>query len=419
MPRHTDAVGQATGRVLDSVRRSRHDAGHFFVNTSFEPRTWLVVLAAGALACGGAAADRADDGEVSEDALTRSSPSRVGDLFLNACHDVGSSLVCQPRRMSIFTTARTTQTQTTSFASFTFPTSRHSTLLGSTADVANHRVFWHADCNSRYQVTDIETGAVTSFTIDLDRLGLRAPGGMCLGEWVFDKRTNRAIALAGSMERAGPLRGKSTLDYVLSLDARGDVRVLWDVRSRLDARWRLLHEFQTIAELDADRNEIIVPLAAIDGEARAVISLSTGAVQQIGEGGCRQHAFFDEATRRPTFFDCTLPGWSSDVAPVTGAPRITMDANQLRRAGLDPGDLGHRGFVGGGYDPRGRKAYVLFRKPDVGNDRDTFLLAIGDLANDRFAGVVKTDLTYGATRADQVVVATDTTFFWAVELLPR
>jgi hypothetical protein len=379
---------------------------------------WKIGLAVaiGALSgCGDGARDEIGAGSQDQEIGADAARARTFDLFMNSCRDVGRQLVCSPARMTVSTGSRP-RTTTQKLPEVRHSVSRHSNLIGSTADVQRRRVFWHADCDTGYHVTDVDTGRTRTFALDADALGLVGNGnGFCLGEWVFDEKRGTAIALVGSMTQ--PL-GKSTVDYVLAIDGEGGARVLFDLRGKLDPRWLFLHQFQTIAELDPATDEVITPLVMAGAdEDRLVLNVVTGDVRLIGPGGGRQHAFFDKTSRRPTFFQCTIPGWTSDATGPVGAPRIPIDTDALGSVGID--EICKHGFIGGGYDPLGRRAYLLLRRRDISDPNDVFLLASADLAANRFLGFIETDARYGDFRAEERPIVEADTFFWSTEILPR
>jgi hypothetical protein len=313
--------------------------------------------------------------------------------------------------MSIDPTA-TPQTKTTKLPEVRQPLAPFtlSALMGSTADVANGRVFWHAGCDPSYHVTDIATGTTKTFAIDFAAIGVQDIGrGLCLAEWVYDSKRNVAIALAG---RANTTWGKSTVDFAITLDDSGTAKMLFDLRGRVDPNFMFLFQMETIASLDPDTDEIVAPLfKPQSSEDRMVLDIATGAVTFIGPPGAKEHAFFDLSTRRHTYFDCGLPGWTSGTNDPS-APRVVI-GSELAARGIT--NACTQGYVGGGYDPVGHRDYLLLRTAVITDPKQTFLLGSVDLDANRWLGFIETDATYGALGFGAVG---DGSVFLSTEYLP-
>jgi hypothetical protein len=247
----------------------------------------------------------------------------------------------------------------------------------------------------------MDSGRTERFPIRLAELGIEDIGrGFCLGEWVYDEKRDEAIVLAGRATN----QGKSTVDFVIAVKANGEARFVQDLRPIVDPRWMFVHQMQTIAVLDPDRDEITAPLIRIPGgESRLVLNLTTGAVSFPGPGGGRQHSFFDIESRKVTYFNCDIPGWTSSRD--AGPPRIAIPRDELA-AKLGTADPCHQGFVGGGYDPVGHRAYVLLRTGVIADPQKVFVLAVAGLSENRWLGFIDTDLTYGRIGPSRWSVAT-------------
>jgi hypothetical protein len=323
-----------------------------------------------------------------------------GDLFITSCRPVNGVLVCSPFRMTIAPGGKTT---TTKLPEVEQPITHVRELpgliaipglMGSTVDPTHRQIYWHADCDAGYHVTDIDSGVTRSFALELAGLGIAAGGGFCLGEWDYDEARQRAVVLAGHQDRGGGVNNeKSNVEYVLAVDASGSAQILQDLRGKLDPQFRFLHEFQTIASRDADRDEMIAPLQLPPtAENQLVVNLTSGAVSVVGGGSARVHRFFDVAERQQTAFDCNVPGLTHLQEGVDANPLLAIPQSQLTSFGIN---LCIPGFTGGGYDPVGTKELLLMRTQQI-SPTGLFLLGVADLATDRWLGFVDTDATYDA-----------------------
>jgi hypothetical protein len=354
--------------------------------------------------------------------------STGGDMFVTSCRPTGSALTCSPWQISIVAgrppTVRTSKlpdvVQPARFGRDNPPQPPIALwgLVGSTVDPTTRRVYWHAGCAPMYHVTDVDSRRTRTFALDLAGLGIRDDGeGLCLGEWVFDPKRNVAIAIAGrpTQGTTGADRDKSTVELVLALGPNGEARVLHDLNGRIDPRFLFLHQFQTIASLDPDRDEVIAPLSMVGvGEDQLRLNLATGAVALVGaSGGARQYRFFDRLTKKHVAWDCTLPGFTNSVSGPITTGRIAIPRQRFEARGIP--EVCGNGFVGGGYDPVANNAYVLLRTGRIDDPSKTFLLAAADLAQNRFLGFIDTDATYGAHGFGSVG---DLRLFLATEFVP-
>jgi hypothetical protein len=352
----------------------------------------------------------------------------AGAMFVAVCRPAGQGLGCQPWRIAV-TPGRRPTTRTTKLPEVVHerrfgrdvapdPTIALWGLMGSTVDPKSSRVYWHAGCAPRYHVTDIDSGVTRTFPLDLAALGIPDDGnGLCLGEWVYDEQRNVAFALAGrpTLGVTNGDRDKSRVEYALALGPNGEARLLHDLRPRLDPRFMFLHQFQTIASYDPARDEILAPLSITNvGENQLRLNVGTGQVQLVGEGGgARQWRFFDRTARTHAAWDCSVPGWTSSISGPGTPGRITIARDLLAARGI-PEPCGN-GFVGGGYDPVGKKAYVLLRNGPIVDASKTFTLGVADLVTNRFLGFIDTDATYGALGLGSVGTSR---LFLATELVP-
>ena len=184
-------------------------------------------------------------------------------------------------------------------------------------------------------------------------------------------------------------------------------------RPRSSTSALFLHEFQTIASLDLDRNEIIAPLVLPDvGEDQMILNLTSGDLKLIGHGGARQHRFFDRAQRTQTSFNCQIPGVTNSMAGFGGVPRIAIASSELSAHGIDEPCIA--GFAGGGYDPVGGREHLLMRTATV-SSQGVFLLGIADMATNQWLGLFETDATYGALDVADIGSAR---LFLSTEFLP-
>jgi hypothetical protein len=346
-----------------------------------------------------------------------------GDLWINSCRPGGdaTTLVCAPFRMRIAPGGATT---TTKLPEVTQPITHARSqpglialpgLVGSTVDRVNRRVFWHADCDGGYHVTDIDTGVTTTFAIDRAALGIPTDTrGFCLNEWAFDERRQVAVAIAGQQDRTGgTVNEKSSLEYVLALDGEGGVRLLHDLRGRLDPRLRFLHEFQTIASLDPDRDELVAPVVRPDSgvEDQVLVNIATGAASLIGQGGARVHRFFDVAARRQTALDCSINGFTNAlVGPST--PRVQLSLQELTVLGIN---ACIPGFTGGAYDPVGTKELLLLRAQQI-TPAGVFFLGVADMTTNRWLGIGATDARYD--QLGMSAVTASQRLFLSTEFIP-
>jgi hypothetical protein len=369
---------------------------------------WKALAVACALAiaaCASSSDAVTDEGELSL--------ATGGDLWINPCRKLGGELVCSPQKMSILPGERArTQTSALPEVRLTLRADAMPGLYGSTVDTRNRRIFWHAACDRSFFVTDVDSGRTERFPLRLAELGIEDIGrGFCLGEWVFDEKRGEAIVLAGRATH----QGKSTVDFVIAVKANGEARFVQDLRPVVDPRWMFVHQMQTIAVLDPDRDEITAPLIRIPGgESRLILNLTTGAVSFPGPGGGRQHSFFDIESRRVTYFNCDIPGWTSSHDD--GPSRIAIPRNELA-AKLGTQDPCHQGFVGGGYDPIGHRTYVLLRTGVIDDPRKVFVLAVAGLSENRWLGFIDTDLSYG--RVGPVAMVGANLLFLSTEFVPR
>jgi hypothetical protein len=350
-------------------------------------------------------------------------------MFVGVCRPVGQGLTCEPWRISVTPgprpTTRTTRlpdvVQERRFGRDVPPDPAIALwgLMGSTVDPRSGRVYWHAGCAPRYHVTDLDSGATRTFPLDLAALGIADDGnGLCLGEWVYDEQRDVAIALAGkpTLGATNGDRDKSRVEYALALGPNGEARLLHDLRPRVDPRFMFLHQFQTIASYDPARDEILAPLSITSvGENQLRLNVRTGQVELVGAGGgARQWRFFDRTARTHSAWDCSIPGWTNSISGPGTPGRIAIDRGLLAARGI-PEPCGN-GFVGGGYDPVGKKAYVLLRNGPIVDANRTFTLGIADLEANRFLGFIDTDATYGALGLGSVGAAR---LFLATELVPQ
>ncbi len=326
-----------------------------------------------------------------------------GDLFVNSCREQGATLVCEPWRIRISAGGVTTTTKLPEVTqAITHDRLEHdpsviaiSGLVGSTIDAAHRRVFWHADCDASYHVTDLESGTTETFALDLDALGVTDQSlGFCLQEWMYDDARGRAIAIGGRQDRLGGANNeKSRVELVLAVDAHGGVEVLHDLRGKIDPRYRFLHEFQTIASRDHDSEDVIAPLAmAPSTESQLVLNLTSGDVTVATHGGARVHRFYDVVARQQTALDCNVPGLTSTHIGTDPNPRIPIPRAELVEQGMT-GCV--PGFVGGAYDPVSGKE-LLFMHGSATPADGAFVIAVADLRSDRWLGFFETDATFGA-----------------------